>query len=96
MFQNVPVSCSMPITFFYAIKKGASLEWEWGDNPQIFTSAGLIICSNSVLALNQVTLLGRVGNDPVKKGTIEHPMVEFSLATHSSYKNEEGERWKRI
>ncbi|XP_076652747.1 mitochondrial single stranded DNA-binding protein isoform X2 [Halictus rubicundus] len=36
--------------------------------------------------INQITLLGRVGNDPQKKGNDEHPLVTFSLATHSNYK----------
>uniref|UniRef100_A0A0A9W7H0 Single-stranded DNA-binding protein, mitochondrial n=1 Tax=Lygus hesperus TaxID=30085 RepID=A0A0A9W7H0_LYGHE len=67
------------------------------------TSQPVKIPPNMVLerTLNQVTLLGRVGGDPIKKGSIEHPMVEFSIATHSSYKNEEGEQtqktdWHRI
>ncbi|XP_066903970.1 single-stranded DNA-binding protein, mitochondrial [Halyomorpha halys] len=41
--------------------------------------------------INQVTLLGRVGNDPLKKGTTEHTAVIFSLATHNNYKYETGE-----
>ena len=40
--------------------------------------------------MNQVTLLGRVGADPQKKGTAEHPVVTFSLATHTSYNNMTG------
>lgn len=37
-------------------------------------------------AINQVTLLGRVGADPQKRGNNEHPVVIFSIATHSNYK----------
>lgn len=43
------------------------------------------------LAINKVTLLGRVGADPQKRGTQEHPVVVFSLATHQNYfNNDEG------
>ncbi|KAL1489932.1 hypothetical protein ABEB36_013858 [Hypothenemus hampei] len=52
-------------------------------------------------SINNVTLLGRVGGDPQKKGTDEHPVVVFSLATHSNYRYESGEfmqrtEWHRI
>ncbi|XP_077292603.1 mitochondrial single stranded DNA-binding protein [Arctopsyche grandis] len=52
-------------------------------------------------SLNLVTLLGRVGNDPQKRGTEEHPVVTFSLATHYNYKYESGDmvqktEWHRI
>lgn len=36
-------------------------------------------------AINSVTLLGRVGSNPVKRGSVEHPVVTFSLATNSNY-----------
>ncbi|MPC55177.1 Single-stranded DNA-binding protein, mitochondrial [Portunus trituberculatus] len=39
-----------------------------------------------VLALNQVMLLGRVGGAPEKRGTEEHPVVTFSVATHTNYR----------
>lgn len=39
------------------------------------------------VAINQVTLLGRVGGEPQKRGTDEHPVVVFSLATHQNYIN---------
>lgn len=35
-------------------------------------------------------LLGRVGSDPQKRGSTEHPVVIFSLATHTNYKYETG------
>nr|CAG4650697.1 EOG090X0O5J [Sida crystallina] len=35
--------------------------------------------------INQVVLLGRVGVNPVRKGSPEHPAVTFSLATSQSY-----------
>lgn len=51
--------------------------------------------------LNEVTLLGRVGGEPQKRGTEEHPVVIFSLATHTNYKYDTGEfvqrtDWHRI
>ncbi|XP_012265083.1 single-stranded DNA-binding protein, mitochondrial [Athalia rosae] len=46
-------------------------------------------------SLNQVTLLGRVGTDPQKRGTVDHPLVMFSLATHTNYKYESGEYMQR-
>lgn len=39
------------------------------------------------LAINKVTLLGRVGADPQKRGSEEHPVVVFSMATHQNYVN---------
>ncbi|XP_012137522.1 mitochondrial single stranded DNA-binding protein isoform X2 [Megachile rotundata] len=41
--------------------------------------------------INQVTLLGRVGIDPQKRGNQEHPVVVFSLATHNNYKYPNGD-----
>lgn len=38
-----------------------------------------------VAAINQVSLLGRVGGEPQKRGTDKHPVVIFSLATNSRY-----------
>lgn len=43
-----------------------------------------------IAAINEVTLLGRVGADPQKRGSVEHPLVIFSLATHTNYKYESG------
>lgn len=37
-------------------------------------------------AINSVTLLGRVGADPQLRGNAQHPVVTFSLATHTNYK----------
>ncbi|XP_043267248.1 single-stranded DNA-binding protein, mitochondrial [Venturia canescens] len=45
--------------------------------------------------LNQVTLLGRCGNDPQKRGSEEHPVVVFSMATHTNYKYEGGDFMQR-
>lgn len=46
-------------------------------------------------------MLGRVGADPQRKGSDEHPVVAFSLATHTNYRYETGEflqrtEWHRI
>nr|SVE75563.1 EOG090X0O5J [Daphnia dolichocephala] len=51
--------------------------------------------------INSVTLLGRVGSNPVKRGSQEHPVVTFSLATNSNYSYANGEvtqktEWHRI
>lgn len=40
--------------------------------------------------MNQVMLLGRVGAEPQKRGSPEHPVVLFSLATHTNYKYDSG------
>lgn len=53
------------------------------------------------LGINSVQLLGRVGADPQKKGTVDHPVVTFSLATNTNYRYESGEflqrtDWHRI
>ncbi|XP_011309758.1 single-stranded DNA-binding protein, mitochondrial [Fopius arisanus] len=51
--------------------------------------------------LNQVSLLGRVGADPQRRGSEEHPVVVFSMATHTNYKYDGGDYvqrtdWHRI
>lgn len=38
------------------------------------------------IAVNNVVLLGRVGAEPQKRGSTEHPVIIFSLATHTNYK----------
>ncbi|KAK1137199.1 hypothetical protein K0M31_001722 [Melipona bicolor] len=45
--------------------------------------------------INRVTLLGRVGGDAQKRGNEEHPVVIFSLATHSNYRYMNGELVQR-
>ncbi|XP_060830742.1 single-stranded DNA-binding protein, mitochondrial [Bombus pascuorum] len=52
-------------------------------------------------SVNQVTLLGRVGGEAQKRGNEEHPVVIFSLATHSNYRYTNGDfmqrtEWHRI
>jgi len=51
--------------------------------------------------VNHVTLMGRVGGDPQLRGTTEHPVVIFSLATHNNYNYQSGEMlqktdWHRV
>lgn len=51
--------------------------------------------------INTVSLLGRVGADPIKRGSAEHPCVNFSLATHNNYKYDSGDwvqrtDWHRV
>lgn len=43
-------------------------------------------------SLNRVMLIGRVGSDSALKGTVEHPVVIFNLATTAAQKTE----WHRI
>lgn len=52
-------------------------------------------------SINQVTLLGRVGGEPQKRGNDNHPVVTFSVATHTNYKYDDGNTvqrtdWHRI
>ena len=42
--------------------------------------------------LNRVTLIGRAGADAQLKGTLEHPVVIFNIATNTGPKTE----WHRI
>ena len=44
--------------------------------------------------LNQVTLLGRIGNDPQIRGSQAKPVTTFSLATSSSWKTDEFAEWQ--
>ncbi|XP_073817549.1 mitochondrial single stranded DNA-binding protein [Musca autumnalis] len=51
--------------------------------------------------INTITLLGRVGADPQLRGSAEHPVVTFSVATHTNYKYENGDwaqrtDWHRV
>ncbi|XP_058465952.1 single-stranded DNA-binding protein, mitochondrial [Malaya genurostris] len=51
--------------------------------------------------INSVSLLGRIGADPQKRGNDAHPVVTFSLATHSNYRYESGDwmqktDWHRV
>lgn len=43
-------------------------------------------------SLNRVTLIGRVGADAQLKGTVDHPVVIFNVATSSNQKTD----WHRI
>lgn len=43
-------------------------------------------------SLNRVTLIGRAGGDAQLKGTLEHPVVIFNVATSGNQKTE----WHRI
>lgn len=42
--------------------------------------------------LNRVTLIGRVGADAQLKGTVDHPVVIFNVATNTGPKTE----WHRV
>lgn len=46
----------------------------------------LFITCEFFAALNQITLLGRVGANPQLRGNETAPVVTFSLATHTNYK----------
>lgn len=48
--------------------------------------------SSTEKTLNKVSLLGRAGGDAQLKGTEEHPVAIFSLATNSNQKTE----WHKI
>ncbi|XP_061378796.1 single-stranded DNA-binding protein, mitochondrial isoform X2 [Danaus plexippus] len=68
---------------------------------KIHTSVTRFDSQNSEKTINQVTLLGRVGADPQKRGSAEHPVINFPLATHFSYKYESGDilqktDWHRV
>lgn len=48
-----------------------------------------------------MTILGRVGADPQKRGNEKHPCSTFSVATHNNYKYESGDwiqrtDWHRV
>ncbi|CAH0721626.1 unnamed protein product, partial [Brenthis ino] len=61
----------------------------------IHTTSAHFESQNTEKTINQVTLLGRVGADPQKRGSEEHPVVNFPLATHFSYKYESGDILQR-
>lgn len=41
-------------------------------------------------SMNAVTLIGRVGADPIMRGSTDKPVLTFSLATNLSWKTEDG------
>ena len=47
--------------------------------------------SCSFSAVNKVTLLGRVGQDPVLRGNERTPVATFSIATSESWKSKEND-----
>ncbi|XP_068987101.1 single-stranded DNA-binding protein, mitochondrial [Bombus flavifrons] len=60
-----------------------------------------ILIVRLIVAINQVTLLGRAGGEAQKRGNEEHPVVIFSLATHINYRYMNGDfvqrtDWHRI
>lgn len=57
----------------------------------IQTSTDIDVNMKLEKSINQVTLLGRVGGEAQKKGSNEHPVVIFSLATHNNYKYTNGD-----
>ncbi|XP_050342242.1 single-stranded DNA-binding protein, mitochondrial [Nymphalis io] len=61
----------------------------------LHTTAAQYEAQNTEKTINQVTLLGRVGADPQKRGSEEHPVINFPLATHFSYKYESGDILQR-
>nr|CAD7199068.1 unnamed protein product [Timema douglasi] len=87
------------------VLEGAERWWVCGALSQRSTCSGIIqhitrLYSNEQptkieKTLNEVTLLGRVGGEPQKRGTEEHPVVIFSLATHTNYKYDTGEFMQR-
>ncbi|XP_047545818.1 single-stranded DNA-binding protein, mitochondrial [Vanessa atalanta] len=62
---------------------------------QLHTTTAQCEAQNTEKTINQVTLLGRVGADPQKRGSEEHPVINFPLATHFSYKYESGDILQR-
>ncbi|KAI5641144.1 single-strand binding protein family domain-containing protein [Phthorimaea operculella] len=62
---------------------------------QVHLSAVKFDAQKTEKTINQVTLLGRVGADPQKRGSEQHPVVNFPLATHFSYKYESGDILQR-
>ncbi|XP_046978395.1 single-stranded DNA-binding protein, mitochondrial [Vanessa cardui] len=61
----------------------------------LHTTTAQYEAQNTEKTINQVTLLGRVGADPQKRGSEEHPVINFPLATHFSYKYESGDVLQR-
>ncbi|XP_034825160.1 single-stranded DNA-binding protein, mitochondrial [Maniola hyperantus] len=61
----------------------------------LHTTVAKYDAQNTEKTINQVTLLGRVGADPQKRGSEEHPVINFPLATHFSYKYESGDMLQR-
>ena len=64
---------------------------EWGkgqgkEQPGLYTP--------SERCINQVTLLGRIGQDPQIKGSQTKPVTTFSLATNSSWKTDAYSEWQ--
>nr|SVE87188.1 EOG090X0O5J [Daphnia similis] len=89
---------------FLSCRKQVDDEWRPSTNMNTINQAEDENASMGVSVektINLVTLLGRVGSNPVKRGSPDHPVVTFSLATNSNYSYANGEvtqktEWHRI
>ncbi|XP_023942770.1 single-stranded DNA-binding protein, mitochondrial [Bicyclus anynana] len=79
----------------HRVVKGISLSRQLLHTGNLHTTAAKYDAQNTEKTINQVTLLGRVGADPQKRGSEEHPVINFPLATHFSYKYESGDMLQR-
>nr|CAG4637568.1 EOG090X0O5J [Ceriodaphnia reticulata]SVE73364.1 EOG090X0O5J [Ceriodaphnia reticulata] len=80
-------------------RQADSDEWKPSTNQETDESAPF--SGGLEKTINSVTLLGRIGSQPVKRGSVEHPVVTFSLATNSNYSYANGDvsqktEWHRI
>ncbi|XP_069156171.1 single-stranded DNA-binding protein, mitochondrial isoform X2 [Procambarus clarkii] len=76
---------------------GRSLSSTWGK--RMFQTSGIKLNDEEEMrtqrierlekTVNQVMFLGRVGGNPEMRGTEQHPVVIFSLATHNNYRKGE-------
>ncbi|ODN01411.1 Single-stranded DNA-binding protein, mitochondrial [Orchesella cincta] len=71
--------------FQSGVSRLAEYEASANPNQQLHASQGRM-----EKTVNHVNLMGRVGGDPQKRGTQEHPVVVFSVATHSNYNYQTG------
>nr|SVE76196.1 EOG090X0O5J [Daphnia hispanica] len=87
---------------FLSCRKQVDDEWRPSTNPTNQAEDENASVGVSVeKTINSVTLLGRVGSNPVKRGSADHPVVTFSLATNSNYGYANGDvnqktEWHRI
>ncbi|CAH2269871.1 jg21702 [Pararge aegeria aegeria] len=79
----------------HRVVKGISLARQFVHTGKLHTTTAQYEAQNTEKTINQVTLLGRVGADPQKRGSEEHPVINFPLATHFSYKYESGDMLQR-
>jgi single-strand DNA-binding protein len=59
-------------------------------SPAVSTTHDISSLQRVEKCVNMCQLMGRIGSEPQMRGTEQHPVLLFSLATHTQYRDESG------